>query len=166
MCPMPLSETHHPKEVSLRMLKVRRFLYLFATILSSAATLIVLVCAAIQWIGRSDLFSADWWGGISYCFLAYVVLMIYFWMGIDTNSNAGWKIPLPDWMFYLGMFLLLVVLILLKSVIEEVKNAPGVLSFTTAVLFYASIFFFCSLDETNVSIREKTDPNFRRTRGF
>jgi hypothetical protein len=41
---MSSPETHAPKEVTLHTLKIQRFFYLFAAILSSSATLIVLVC--------------------------------------------------------------------------------------------------------------------------
>ena len=182
---MTSSAMNKPKEISLRALKVRRFLYLCGTVISAMATLGIIGYAAILLFVRTDLSSIDWWGGIAYygC-LVSLILTVYFFMVIAIIDNAHWKCPAWDYvictitpavcesvalsvgmLFFRLLLLLPFFLILLSAHFAATSNTP-VLSLTALASFFASSFCSGSLNETNVLIREKTDPNFRRAYGF
>ena len=140
--------------------------------------LVVMVYAAIQWIGQSDWFSDDWWGGVAYCGLTFVMLALCIFSTYISIENSGWKVPRLDqfdwivgWVFYVlarTFWILCVVFVASLHMLSrmEMKNAPATLSLIVAGLFLAYIVFTCHLNDTNMSIREKTDPNFRRACGF
>lgn len=160
------------KTDTIRFLKTMRKLLVGGFALSALATSTLIICGAIVWFGRSDLFSGDWWGAASWCFLAYFVLMLYVWMTVAAWGSSGTEIPIADWIvgylfvpnFIAACFLFNITFFMLT--IFESNNAPAALGSSTAVAFIASFFAFNALCETNTQIREKTDPNFKRSYGF
>ncbi len=95
------NETTIKKDESLRSLEVRRYILILASIASAIGTFLCIIFAAFLWAGRSERYSGDWWGGITYGGLAFVVLMLYLFAIVFTFDHAGITIPLPRWCGYL-----------------------------------------------------------------
>jgi hypothetical protein len=172
------------KTVSLRSLKIWRIILFSGFVLSAIATIMCIVYIAVFAVMQSDIFSVNWWAGIAMGSLAYSVLMIYLFAtiiifeiyDIHPFSFLNRKEWLKKWcefvipnvilnMFRLGIILLYVV-IFLQIQITNIGQLPIIPSLFAALLFLASIILLALHNETNCQIREKSDPNFRRCRGF
>ncbi|MDR3198715.1 MAG: hypothetical protein LBU34_12680 [Planctomycetaceae bacterium] len=167
------------KTISLRSLKIWRNILTSGFILSAVVTVICIVYVAVFAVSQSDIFSANWWAGITMGCLVYCVLMLYLFLSmviLDTYNidlsflnrcerlNRWCEFVIPP-MFLLGLILLCVVL-LMHMLLLEISQLPPIPCFFAAILFFVSVILLSLLNETSLLIYEKNNPNYRRGRGF
>lgn len=170
------------KTVSLRSLKIRRIILLAGFVLSAIVTVVCIVYIAVIAVSQSDIFSSNWWAGIRMGCLAYSVSMIYLFMSFiiieiyDINLSFSFlsflsKEWLDNWcafvilkMFLIGFILLYVAMLL--PIMVDIGQLAVIPSLFAATSFLVSLILLALHNETDCQIREKSDPNFRRCRGF